>query len=158
MPIHLTEEVSSGSSNVNSQLTLSGRDGERETNNPDSNVRKPQNVDVDKKETVPLGTEKSVATMYEESEDPTLLHAPNDTANEMLKSKILQDMSRGSRALSIPQQSSAPENLVEFVYVGNSSPQQGRRQIETHCSKFGRAKNSNSVQCGAGANQQPQAP
>ena len=43
-----------------------------------------------------MSTEKSVATKYEESGDPTLLHQPHDGANEMLKSKILQNISMKS--------------------------------------------------------------
>ena len=37
--------------------------------------------------------EQSVATRYEESEDPTLLHQPHDGANEIPKSEILQNIS-----------------------------------------------------------------
>ena len=61
---------SSSTSNVNSQKILTGRDLERETNNPDSNARKSQRWDTDKKDMILLSTEKSVATKYEEPEDP----------------------------------------------------------------------------------------
>ena len=47
-----------------------------------------------------------------------------------------------SLALSPHGQSGSLENLCEIVYVGNSAPQQGRRQASTHYSKFGSAKNS----------------
>ena len=55
-------------------------------------MRRSQTSDDDKKETVPLSAEKWVAMQYEESEDPTLLHQAYDTATEMLKGKVLQNI------------------------------------------------------------------
>ena len=46
------------------------------------------------------------------------------------------------------------ENRFEFESVGDSAPQRGRRQIETHCSDFGSAKDPDSLRNGAGAKQQ----
>ena len=64
--------TSHGKFRLQAHLTLDGRDSERETNNPDSNVRKSQHSDADKKENVLLSTEKSDGTKYEDSELPAL--------------------------------------------------------------------------------------
>ena len=58
----------------------------------------------------------------------------------------------GVSALSVPCQSSSMENLPEFLYVGNSAPEQERRSISTHYSEFGSAKGSDGVENSAGAN------
>ena len=57
-------------------------------------MRKSQSADADKKETVSSHTKKLVATKYEGSEDPTLLHQPSDKETPMLKVKVLQNVSQ----------------------------------------------------------------
>ena len=53
----------------------------------------------------------------------------------MLKPKILQKIRLKFDTPSVPCQSSFVRYIHEFVYVSASAPEQGRGQIETHCSK-----------------------
>ena len=55
-------------------------------------VQKAQHMENDK--VMLSGTERLVTLKHEESEDPTLIHKPHDEANERLKTKVLENISR----------------------------------------------------------------
>ena len=92
---------SSSSSHLKPLSNRAGRDPEQATNRLDSNVQKNTTLEVDK--TILSGTERSIALKHKEQEDPTLIHKPQDEANQVLEAKVLQNICRTFDASSLHQ-------------------------------------------------------